>query len=72
MFLTCFKPFLIAFPQDLKLLPLRDPSHYVERINTSVYCDREAKQVMLVYAPTGGDRLEFMLFETAGMPVPII
>ena len=65
MFLTCFKPFLIAFPQDLKLLPLRDPSHYVERINTSVYCDREAKQVMLVYAPTGGDRLEFMLFETA-------
>ena len=63
---------LIAFPQDLKLLPLRDPSHYVERINTSVYCDREANQVMLVYAPTGGDRLEFMLFETAGMPVPII
>lgn len=52
------------FMQDLKLLPVRDPAHRVERRNTSVYADRARGQVLLCYAPTGDldARIEFMVF----------
>ena len=49
------------FLQDLKLLPVREEGHRVDRGNASVYTDE--KQVMLVYAPSGDQRLEFMLFQ---------
>jgi single-stranded DNA-binding protein len=52
------------FMQDLKLLPVRAPSHRVERRNTSVYVDRDRGQVLLCYAPAGDPdaRVEFMAF----------
>ena len=50
------------FLQDLKLLPVRDPSHRVERAHTSVYVDKKRAQVMISYAPTGSTRIEFMVF----------
>ena len=52
------------FMQDLKLLPVRDPVHRIERANTSVYADRERGQVLICYAPTGDPeaRLEFLAF----------
>ena len=56
------------FLQDLKLLPVRDPAHRVERAHTTVYADPSAGQVMVSYAPTGAGRIEFMLFS----PVPDI
>ena len=56
------------FLQDLKLLPVRDPAHRVERAHTTVYTDPSAGQVMVSYAPTGAGRIEFMLFS----PVPDI
>lgn len=56
------------FLQDLKLLPVRDPSHRTERGNTSVYVDRQRGQVLICYAPTGDpqSRLEFMAFGLRG------
>ena len=52
------------FMQDLKLLPVRDPAHRIERCNTSVYADRKRGQVLICYAPTGDPdgRLEFLAF----------
>ena len=52
------------FMQDLKLLPVRDPAHRIERRNTSVYADRERGQVLICYAPTGDPdaRIEFLAF----------
>lgn len=52
------------FMQDLKLLPVRDPAHRIERRNTSVYADRDHGQVLVCYAPTGDPdaRIEFMAF----------
>jgi hypothetical protein len=49
------------FLQDLKLLPVRQEGHRVERGNASVYTDEG--QVLLAYAPSGDQRLEFMLFQ---------
>lgn len=51
--------------QDLKLLPVRDESHRVERVNTSVYGDATTGQVLVAYAPTGDaeSRVEIMAFE---------
>ena len=56
------------FLQDLKLLPVRDPSHRTERGNTSVYADRQRGQVLICYAPTGDpqSRIEFMAFGLRG------
>lgn len=56
------------FMQDLKLLPLRDPAHRIERRNTSVYADRERGQVLICYAPTGDPdaRIEFLAFGLRG------
>ncbi len=52
------------FMQDLKLLPVRDPAHRIERRNTSVYADSERGQVLVCYAPTGDRdaRIEFLAF----------
>ena len=52
------------FMQDLKLLPVRDPAHRIERRNTSVYADSERGQVLICYAPTGDPdaRIEFLAF----------
>ena len=52
------------FMQDLKLLPVRDPSHRIERRNTSIYADRDRGQVLICYAPTGDPdaRIEFLAF----------
>ena len=52
------------FLQDLKLLPVRDRSHRIDRANTSVYADRRAGQILICYAPTGDpeSRIEFMAF----------
>lgn len=48
---------------SLRLLPVRDPAlQCVDRLQTSVYCDPLAKQVLIVYAPTPGERLEFVQF----------
>ena len=50
------------FLQDLRLLPVRkQDEHRVERGNASVYAGDG--QVLLAYAPSGDDRLEFMLFQ---------
>jgi hypothetical protein len=47
----------------LRLLPVRDPVRQcVDRLQTSVYCDPLARQVLIVYAPTPGERLEFVQF----------
>lgn len=56
------------FMQDLKLLPLRDQAHRIERRNTSVYADRERGQVLICYAPTGDPdaRIEFLAFGLRG------
>ncbi len=61
----CFTSFTRAvkgrFLQDLKLLPVPDPdTHVVQRINTSVYIDEPSLQVLVVYAPDGQDRLQFV------------
>jgi hypothetical protein len=52
------------FMQDLKLLPVRDQGHRVERRNTGVYEDRARGQVLICYAPTGDPdaRIEFLAF----------
>lgn len=56
------------FMQDLKLLPVRDPAHRIERRNTSVYEDRARGQVLICYAPTGDPdaRVEFLAFGLRG------
>ena len=48
----------------LRLLPVPDPSRQsVDRLQTSVYCDPVARQVLIVYAPTPSDeRLQFIQF----------
>ena len=50
--------------QDLKLLPVRDPSHKIDRTHVSVYTDDLNKQVLIVYTPLGDElkRLEFLSF----------
>lgn len=56
------------FMQDLKLLPVRDPAHRIERRNTTVYDDRQRGQVLICYAPTGDPdtRIEFLAFGLRG------
>jgi hypothetical protein len=51
--------------QNLGLLPMRVPNQRVEPTSTSVYTDEPAGQVLLCYAPVGGETLEFMAFELA-------
>jgi hypothetical protein len=47
--------------QDLKTLPKPgDASAMIHRTNTSFYEDERAGQVLLVYAPDGCERLEFV------------
>jgi hypothetical protein len=53
------------FLQDLKLLPVPD-THTVQRINTSVYIDEPSLQVLVVYAPDGQDRLQFVSLSLLG------
>lgn len=49
------------FLQDLKLLPVSDPdTHTIQRGNTSVYTDEPSLQALVVYAPDGQDRLQFV------------
>ena len=51
--------------QDLKLLPVRDETHRVERSSTSVYGDQSTGQVLVAYAPTGDpeNRIELIAFQ---------
>ena len=51
--------------QDLRLLPVRQfPADTVERQNVTVYTDSDARQVLIVYAPTTEDAaLEFVSFQ---------
>ena len=35
---------------------------HVEKANATVYADRDSRKVVIVYAPTGTERLEFMSF----------
>ena len=48
--------------QDLKTLPRQqqDDAALIHRTNTSFYEDERAGQVLLVYAPDGCERLEFV------------
>ena len=52
--------------QDLRLLPVREfPKDTVERPNVTVYTDSDARQVLIVYAPTCDKEsaLEFISFQ---------
>jgi len=52
------------FLQDLKMLPLRNAKDQrVDRQDVAVYTNEELGQVMLAYAPTEDDRVEFILFQ---------
>ena len=48
--------------QDLKTLPMRDNQTVIDRQNISVYPDDTAQQVLVTYAPTGSQQLEFICF----------
>jgi hypothetical protein len=61
---TCFvRSAKARLLQDLKTLPQQagqtTPS-IIQRTNTSFYEDERAGQILLVYAPDGSDRLEFV------------
>lgn len=59
---TCFvRSAKARLLQDLKTLPT--PSEalaHINRSNTSFYEDERAQQILLVYAPDGAERLEFV------------
>ncbi len=46
--------------QDVNNLPVRSERNTIERQNMSFYHDEFAKQVLLVYSPTGTNELEFV------------
>lgn len=52
------------FLQDLKMLPVRDPAiHKVDRQDVQVYTNSKMQQVLVAYAPTKGQRVEFLLLQ---------
>jgi hypothetical protein len=57
-----FSRLQVSFMHGLRQLPTKMADHHVERANTTVYTDQNSRKVVVIYAPTGGDRFEFISF----------
>lgn len=54
--------FQASFMHGLRQLPTKTADHHVERANTTVYTDQMSRKVVVIYAPSGADRFEFISF----------